>query len=153
MLDTVTIAANPGFPITLANHRFTSNDKGELVHFVETELRATVPPEGWDDYVKYWPSAIDVVRQLRAAHTAKQNAAAVEAQRRMDAALAAIPNADPTVLAAVKAGLSAAFGIAPGSPAAAALAAAAAPNPLDDPAVKAAIAILHAKGIVTSLAG
>ena len=146
MLAVKTIGANAAFPLSLATHLFDSNDKGELVHSVDGELRATVPPEGWDDYVKYWPAAIDVVRQLRAAHSAKQIAAATEAQRRMDVALSAIPNADATVIAAVRAAMSAAFGIVPGSPAAAVVQAAAA-DPLQDPAVKAALAVLAAKGI------
>ena len=150
MLAVKTIGANAAFPLNLATHVFDGNDKGELVHSVDGELRAVVPPEGWDDYVKYWPAAIDVVRQLRAAHGAKQKAAAIEAQRRMDVALAAIPNADASVIQAVKAAMSAAFGIEPGSPAAAAVQAAAA-NPLEDPVVKAALATLAAKGIVANV--
>lgn len=145
ILDVQTIAAGPGFPLKLAQHRFSSNANGELLHFIDDTLSATVPPEGWDDYVKYWPPAIDVVRQLRAAHVAKQHAAATEAQNRMNAALAAIPAADPTVIAAVKAAMSAAFGVTAGAPAAATPAAA--PDPLSDPVVLAAIATLKAKGI------
>lgn len=147
MLDVTTIAANPGFPLSLAQHRFHGNEKGELEHFVEGDLRATVPPEGWDDYVKYWPSAVDVVRQLRAAHVARQTQAANDAQARMSSALAAIPGADPTVIAAVKAAMTAAFGVTAGAPAAAAPAA---PDPLKDPVVLAAIATLKAKGIDVS---
>jgi hypothetical protein len=146
MLAVKTIGANAAYPLNLATHLFDGNDKGELVHSIDGELRATVPPEGWDDYVKYWPAAIDVVRQLRAGYNAKQLAAATEAQRKMDVALAAIPNADATVIAAVRAAMSAAFGIMPGSPAAAAVAAAAA-DPFKDPQVLAALAVLKAKGI------
>lgn len=150
ILDVTTIAANPGFPLALANHRFSSSTAGELLHFVEGDLRATVPPEGWDDYVKYWPSAIDVVRQLRTSHVAKQHAAAAAAQLRMNAALGAIPGADPTVIAAVKAAMSAAFGA---DLTQAAPAPAAATDPLKDPAVQAAIATLRSKGIDVGGAG
>lgn len=139
MLDTTTIAANPGFPLVLANHRFTASDRGELLHFVESDLRATVPPEGWDDYVKYWPAAIDVVRQLRAAHLVQQAQAARDVQGRMDVALAAIPGADRNVIAAVKTAVAAALG-APTPQAAAA------PDPMTDPTVQAALAVLKAKG-------
>jgi len=50
-LDTTSTGANPGYP-TLAMHRYSASEKGELQHYIDENLRATVPPEGWDDYVK-----------------------------------------------------------------------------------------------------
>lgn len=141
MLPVQTIAGNPGYPLTLANHVFDGNDAGELTHTVDGQLRATVPPEGWDDYVKYWPAAIDVVRQLRGAHDQKQTDARNAMQAKVAAALATLPaGSDPKMTAAVTAAVSAAVGI--DAPAAAAPA-----NPLADPEVQKAIATLKAKGI------
>jgi hypothetical protein len=144
MLDIQTIAANPGFPLNLANHRFSANEKGELTHFVEGELRATIPPEGWDDYVKYWPASIDVVRQLRAKASADAAIRAQSLSTRLDNALAAA-GADPKIAAAVKAALGvmneeAATPRAPAVPA----------DPLADPQVQAALAVLKGKGIQIS---
>lgn len=145
ILDTQTIGANPGFPLNLANHRFSATPAGELAHFVDDQLRATVPAEGWDDYVKYWPASIDVVRQLRA--KAATDAAAAHAVRtaKVQAALATLPQGtDPKIASAVTAAVMAALGV-DAIPAAAA--AATTPDPMQDPSVQAAIAILKGKGI------
>lgn len=34
---------------------------GELTHEIDGVLRATVPPEGWADYVEAWPDAADAL--------------------------------------------------------------------------------------------
>lgn len=44
---------------------FDGSADGQLLHLVDGKLRATIPPEGWDDYVKTWPEALPVVEQLR----------------------------------------------------------------------------------------
>jgi hypothetical protein len=137
MLPIKTILANPGFPLNLANHVFDANDKGELIHLVEGDLRATVPPEGWDDYVKYWPAAIDVVRQLRAKHLADQATAKQSIAQRIAAAIPA--GTDPKVTAAILGAMGAAAEELP-----------AAAGPLADPQVQAAIAVLKAKGIAVT---
>jgi hypothetical protein len=49
----------------LEQHRFSEGSAGELLHFTNDELRAVVPPEGWDDYLRAWPEAADLVGQLR----------------------------------------------------------------------------------------
>jgi len=134
ILDTQTIAANPGFPLNLANHRFSASPKGELVHYVEGELRATVPPEGFDDYVKYWPASIDVVKQLRAQAAANAANATLSRAAKIDAVMPA--GTDPKVVAAIKA--------------AAGVEAVSVTDPLQDPDVQAAIAVLKSKGIGVS---
>jgi hypothetical protein len=131
ILDTQTIGANPGFPLSLANHRFTAAPDGQLQHYVDGELRSTVPPEGWDDYVKYWPASIDVVKQLRAQASVAAANAKLSTAARIDAVMPA--GTDPKVVAAIKA--------------AAGVEAVTVTDPLTDPAVKAAIATLKAKGI------
>lgn len=45
---------------------FDGSSDGQLLHIVDGKLRATIPPEGWDDYLKTWPEAQGVVDQLRA---------------------------------------------------------------------------------------
>jgi hypothetical protein len=134
IMDVQTIGADPGFPLRLANHRFSASADGQLQHFVESELRATVPPEGWDDYLKYWPSAIDVVRQLRAKVAADQANAKLSIGARIDAVMPA--GTDPKVVAAIKA--------------AAGVEAVAVTDPLHDADVQAAIATLRAKGITVA---
>jgi hypothetical protein len=131
ILDTTYIGANPGFPLNLANHRFTAGPDGQLQHFVDGELRATIPPEGWDSYVKYWPAAIDVVTQLRAKVASDQANAKLSMSARIDAAMPA--GTDPKIAAAIKA----AMGVE----------SVAVADPLHDPEVVQAIATLKAKGI------
>ncbi len=143
ILDVQTIAANPGFPITLGNHRYSASSDGQLLHYIDEQLRATVPPDGWDDFVKYWPTSIDVVRQLRAQASVKAAAAAAARQVKVQAALATLPaGTDPAIKAAVSAAIAAALDLD-----VTAAPAPAKPDPLNDPDVKAALAILAAKGI------
>ncbi len=144
MLDTTAIGANPGFPLVLAQHRYSASEKGELLHYIDEQLRATVPPEGWDDYVKYWPQSIDVVRQLRAKAMVDQAAAQTALQNKLAAALATLPaNIDQATRQAVATAVAAAVGIEAPRPAPAA-------NLLEDAAVQQAIATLKAKGITIS---
>jgi len=142
ILDVETIGANPGWPLNLAKHRYSASSDGQLQHFIDGELRATVPPEGWDDYVQHWPEALRVVKQLRVQHVADQAAAQAAISDRVNLAVAALPaGTDPKTAALVKAAVLAAVGASSSS------AAAAAPNPMDDPDVKRALAVLEAKGI------
>lgn len=76
-----TVKHTHGFPMTLGRHVFDHNGRGEMLHFVEGELRAIVPADGLDAYTKAHPEAQPVVDQLQKA--AKEEAArlAAEAQR------------------------------------------------------------------------
>lgn len=49
----------------LCYHTFEASEKGELLHLIDNQLRATIPPEGWAEYVKEWPEAGDIVDALR----------------------------------------------------------------------------------------
>lgn len=49
----------------LCYHTFEASPAGELLHLIDNTLRATIPPEGWADYVKEWPEAGDIVDALR----------------------------------------------------------------------------------------
>lgn len=48
-----------------AMHEFKESKDGQLQHFTDDQLRATIPPEGWDEYVSKWPAAAGVVDALR----------------------------------------------------------------------------------------
>jgi hypothetical protein len=55
----------PAEPILMATHRFVKNDEGAIEHYINNVLRATVPPEGWDDYAAQWPDCQPLVTALR----------------------------------------------------------------------------------------
>lgn len=48
----------------IAIHTFRSNSRGELEHLIDGNLRATVPPEGWEDYCREYPDAQSVVDSM-----------------------------------------------------------------------------------------
>lgn len=52
-----------GLPI-MAMHYFATTGDGQLAHYIDGRLRATVPPEGWADYAKTWPESGDVIDSL-----------------------------------------------------------------------------------------
>lgn len=58
-------AVIPGLPVVLVDTAFDVNEAGELVHYTEGKVRATVPPEGWDDYAREWPMCAELVAELR----------------------------------------------------------------------------------------
>lgn len=60
-----TIAPNPGFPLTLGRHTFQQGTDGQLEHCIDGELRAVVPPEGWDGYALDWPQCAELVGQMK----------------------------------------------------------------------------------------
>jgi hypothetical protein len=51
--------------ISLHEQEFKKGEDGALVHFTDGNLRASVPPEGWDEYLELWPEAAPVVASLR----------------------------------------------------------------------------------------
>lgn len=55
-------------PHVARRHCISIRPDGQMVHEVDDEQRAVIPPEGWDDYARDWPEAADVARQAR--HTA-----------------------------------------------------------------------------------
>lgn len=44
---------------------FERNSDGQLLHIMDDKMRAIVPPESWDEYLKSWPEAAPVVEALR----------------------------------------------------------------------------------------
>ena len=44
---------------------FERNSDGQLLHIMDDKMRAIVPPESWDEYLKQWPEARPVVEALR----------------------------------------------------------------------------------------
>jgi len=58
------------FPIMVKHHIVAGSD-GQLEHWMDDKLRATVPPESWDDYCKEWPVCREVVDSMRLPRTEK----------------------------------------------------------------------------------
>lgn len=48
----------------VVEHTFDRSRDGQLLHFIDGYLRATVPPEGWADYCKDYPEAQNIVDSL-----------------------------------------------------------------------------------------
>lgn len=53
-----------GLPL-MCLHEFGTSADGQLIHLIDGNLRATVPPEGWESYVEQYPDAADVVSRMR----------------------------------------------------------------------------------------
>jgi hypothetical protein len=53
-----------GLPV-MVKHRFEKATDGALLHFTDDFLRATVPPEGWDQYAVDHPQAANFIASLR----------------------------------------------------------------------------------------
>ena len=51
------------FPI-MVKHTVRPAADGQLEHWMDDKLRATVPPESWDAYCKEWPVCRDVADSL-----------------------------------------------------------------------------------------
>lgn len=58
------VAAAPHWS-QMCMHTFQATEDGQLAHYTDGALRATVPPEGWADFVALWPDAQTIVDQLR----------------------------------------------------------------------------------------
>ena len=81
MIDIVAIGPLQGYKqiggaagFAFVSHRFTATADGQLAHYSDDQLRAIVPPEGWQDYLKHWPEAQALVDGLT---TAPKSTAAV----------------------------------------------------------------------------
>ncbi len=59
--EVTTIAATPGFPVTLDRHTFRMSKSGDLEHVIDGEVRAVVPPKGFAAYLEDWPQARPVI--------------------------------------------------------------------------------------------
>jgi len=53
------------FPPIIVTSVFERTSDGQLLHIMDDKMRAIVPPESWDDYLKDWPQAQAVVESLR----------------------------------------------------------------------------------------
>ena len=52
-----------GLPVACYHTFDVSSDK-QLLHYINDTLRATVPPEGWEEYAKEYPDAQDIIDGL-----------------------------------------------------------------------------------------
>lgn len=59
------IPSPPGVPVHFAHMEFREGPDGSLEHYLEGNLWASVPPEGWDHYAKAWPACAELVAQLK----------------------------------------------------------------------------------------
>lgn len=66
MKQVSTIAATPGFPVTLDRHTFRASKDGQLEHLVNDEVRAVIPPKGFAAYLEDWPQALPVIESIGA---------------------------------------------------------------------------------------
>lgn len=77
-------------------HRFEATKDGQLAHYTDDQLRATIPPAGWADYAEQWPNAKPVIDQLtrsKAPEPAQLAAPAPAAQPAAAPAVEVIPAA------------------------------------------------------------
>lgn len=82
MLPITCIAPVPGpvgLPIVFGYHLFQVAPDGQLEHWIDSQLRATVPPEGWESYAQAWPQCADLVSQLRRAPAVSSSPSALAA--------------------------------------------------------------------------
>lgn len=56
-----TVGFDRGTPPRIAHHEFTINALGLLEHWIEDQIRALVPPEGFEAYCEEWPDARRVI--------------------------------------------------------------------------------------------
>ena len=85
-------------------HTFEVMRDGQLGHYTDGALRATVPPEGWADYCRQYPDAQDIVDELTkpvevkpaAQEQAAQEPAGPTVQEQLAAALETIKNLQAT---------------------------------------------------------
>lgn len=77
---------SPGQLPQIVPHSFETADDGCLRHFIDGQLRAIVPPQGQDDYLKTWPDALPVVRELKAAEASAAASLAADAEAKAKAA-------------------------------------------------------------------
>jgi hypothetical protein len=61
------------FPIMVKHHIVPAAD-GQLEHWMDDKLRATVPPESWDAYCKEWPVCREVCDSMLLPRTEKPEA-------------------------------------------------------------------------------
>lgn len=52
------------FPVVFAQHEIAVTEDKQIAHYIDGRHVATVPPEGWADYVREYPEAADVVESL-----------------------------------------------------------------------------------------
>lgn len=67
----------PAAATVFAVHTFEVTAAG-LLHYTDGLLRATVPPEGWDDYAERWTAAAEAIAAHRLAVAAASATAEVQ---------------------------------------------------------------------------
>jgi len=85
------------FPIMVKN-MFRPSTDGQLEHWMDDKLRATVPPESWDAYCKEWPAAREVCDSLLLPRTETPSAVLQETVNRMLQASQDLPDDSGIIL-------------------------------------------------------
>jgi hypothetical protein len=61
MKTITTVGFDKTNPPRIAYHTFTINAHGLLEHVIDDQIRALVPPEGFEAYCEAWPDARQVI--------------------------------------------------------------------------------------------
>ncbi len=77
------LRSSPGEAGNADLHRFIASPAGVLVHYMNNQLQAIVPPQGFDDYVLAWPEARGTVAELRRARAEVESLAEAVIARAM----------------------------------------------------------------------
>jgi hypothetical protein len=85
------------FPIMVKN-MFRPSADGQLEHWMDDKLRATVPPESWDAYCKEWPAAREVCDSMLLPRTESPSAVLQETVNRMLQASQDLPDDSGIIL-------------------------------------------------------
>jgi hypothetical protein len=101
---------NPGFPMSMGIHQFGADATGALLHFIDGDLRATVPPEGFADYAAAHPNCQPIVDRLEyaakeAARLAAERKAREDAEKEAEIQARVKAQIDAAVQASVSAAL------------------------------------------------
>lgn len=76
-------------PPRLVEHHFAKLADGSVAHVIDTQLRAIIPPEGWEAYEATYPDARSVFDAARADTASAEMVRVAAAKAAADAAAAA----------------------------------------------------------------
>lgn len=62
-VETIGFDKSGGIPL-MVTHRFEATADGQLAHYTDNNLRATVPPEGWEAYAEAFPACVPILVNL-----------------------------------------------------------------------------------------
>jgi hypothetical protein len=69
---------------TLEAHTFEASPKGELLHYTNGVLRASIPAEGFEGYLEAWPEAQPIVAAITGKKPASPEASSAAGYERTE---------------------------------------------------------------------